>query len=125
MQARAIGETELIRGAVYLARAMAARSGQLRDFDYHYGFYGSEEHKGLGFIVSIAITQQNVVVGYLAYMTLVDATGDALDIYDLAFVAAKQIFCVLSFHFKHLPNQAIGAASSSLRSLLSDASSDH
>jgi hypothetical protein len=76
---------------------------ELRDFDYHYGFYGSEEHKGLRLIVSIAITQRNVVVGYLDYMTLVDATGHTLDIYDLTFVAAKQIFRMLSFHFKPQP----------------------
>lgn len=125
MQARAIGETKLIRCEVYLARAMAARPGQLRDFDHHYGFYGIEEHKGLRFILSIAITQRHVVAGYLDYMTLVDATGEALDIYELAFIAAKQIFGVLSFHFKHQPNQAIGAVSSSLHSLLSEASSDH
>ncbi len=103
----------------------AARSGQLRDFEHHYRFYGSEEHKGLRFILSIAISQRHVVVGYLDYMTLVDAAGDALDIHELAFVAAKQIFGVMSFHFKHQPNQAIGAASSGLSSLLPDASSVH
>ena len=99
MQARVIGETELTRCEAYLARATAARSRQLRGFDYHNRFYGAKEHKGLRFVLSIAVGKRYVVVGYFNYITLVNASGETPDVYQLAFIPAKQIFRVLSFHF--------------------------
>lgn len=124
MQARAIDETQLSRCGVYLASARLQDRCPLGEFAYHHRFNGIEEHKGHGFVIGIAIAQRNVVVGYLNDITFVDASRDALDIYELAFVATKQVFRVLSFHFINLLSQAIGAESHSL-SLSSDDSSDH
>ena len=98
LQARAIGETELIRCAYDWRES--EDEFQLWNFDHNYGFYGMEENEGLRFIFTIAIVQGNVVVGSLDDITPVDATRHALDIHELSFIPAKQIFRMLSFHSK-------------------------
>ena len=62
---------------------------ELGALDNHDGFYGVEEDKGQCIILSIAIIQCHVVIGYFHYMSLVDATGHTSDSHKLALVAAK------------------------------------
>lgn len=72
-----------------------------------------EEYKSLRLVFGVPIGKRDVVVGNFTYSALVYAGGDGLDIYELAFVPAKQVFRVLSCHFI-LPNHAL-AQSSPLR----------
>jgi hypothetical protein len=71
------------------------------------------------FVFAIAIAERDVVVGYFDHITLIHAAGDAFNIHELTFITAKQIFRVLSFH-GNSAHQALGAASSPLRSLVSE-----
>ena len=59
-----------------------------------------EKNEGLRFVFTVAIAQGNVVVGNLDYITPVEATRHALDIHELSFVPAEQIFRMVPFHFK-------------------------
>jgi hypothetical protein len=95
MQVRVIGKTKLIRCEVYLARAMAARSAELRGFDYYNRFYGAKEHEGLRFVPSIAIAKRYVVVSYFDHIPLVHAAGETPDIHELALIRRNNFLCAV------------------------------
>jgi hypothetical protein len=82
--------SSLLEGTIRTARlARDKPCFKLGRLNYRNGFYGAEEHEGLRLVLRVPITERNVVVGYFNYITFIDATGDAPDIYKLAFVAAE------------------------------------
>ncbi|MDQ2922605.1 MAG: hypothetical protein M3R52_13465 [Acidobacteriota bacterium] len=89
MQARPIYETELTRCEIL----WRARWGQVllggRHFDYDQRFYRIEEHKGLSFVLGLAVNKRHIVVGNFADPTSVNATGNRFYIDQLAFMAAQ------------------------------------
>src|SRR5882672_1199267 len=124
MQARLIGATKLIRCEIDW-RELWQGLAQLRRLSYNDRLNRIEEHKRLRFVFGIAVGERNVVVGYLDYMALIHAAGEAPDINELSFIPAKQIFRVLSFHFDAPVKRAIAPFSLLYEACPEELSSDH
>jgi hypothetical protein len=69
-----------------------------RGLQYDQRLYGTKKHKGLSFVLAVAISQRHIVVCDFTDVSFVYASGDGSNVYELAFVSAKQILGMLSFH---------------------------
>ena len=99
MQACPIGATESVAELRSFGQVEVQRLPYRGNFNYHQRFYCVKEDECLGFVFTAAITKRDVVVSDFANVSLIQASRDTLDVHELPFVPAKQIFRVFSIHY--------------------------